>query len=525
MTTKQVWRRRISRLLMKLKWMLITLIVPEYILGKAYSDRRSAILHNKDFQELAEEDGVEWSVAHTFLANMGGFAIDFEQLPDACWRPAHSRDWPSTQSSHCGNISSHSVAHYEAAEADKLGITCSPRVEAESGAVGDTARDRDMSSAPKQENWLLQEQDTRCTERASSVPPSISEVAKDSLHNRFSSLASDQRYGTASWIERQLADCASLGNSVWTLNSRNSITVDVVLQGPHLEYLDEAWEQRAYNVENFAWYFNLAPLRGNIWILDACQLLYARKIGIIDRLPVITSDQVDDRNKGDLVVKGIVVAQVAWFIIQLVARVASNLPSSQLEIVVLAMSACSFVTYLLLVDKPQDIRTVIYTSASRPPQPTDVARVAIRGSHHTIWTRKQYWMPNNSMPCNGTRGRKWNNVRSLSASFFAAILFGGIHCAAWNLRFPTAAERLLWRATALATTTGPPIAAAVSMAFALLPRQSAVTKLIPTIFFRMLCVLYAIARIYLTVEVFRSLAYEDPLTFRTTWSANWPHFR
>lgn len=62
--------------------MFLTLLAPEFILGKAYSDRRSASNHFAEYKRVAENDGVAWSKSHSFLANMGGYAIDFHTLAE-----------------------------------------------------------------------------------------------------------------------------------------------------------------------------------------------------------------------------------------------------------------------------------------------------------------------------------------------------------------------------------------------------------------------------------------------------------
>ncbi|KAF2395664.1 hypothetical protein EJ06DRAFT_560547 [Trichodelitschia bisporula] len=41
-------------------------------------------------------------------------------------------------------------------------------------------------------------------------------------------------------------------------------------------------------------YLNLAALQGNVWILDACQLLLARKTGIITALPAHREVEIHD---------------------------------------------------------------------------------------------------------------------------------------------------------------------------------------------------------------------------------------
>jgi hypothetical protein len=53
--------------------MLITVIGPELILGKAMSDLFAAMDNKRKMEKYAKEDGVEWGLAHGFFANMGGF--------------------------------------------------------------------------------------------------------------------------------------------------------------------------------------------------------------------------------------------------------------------------------------------------------------------------------------------------------------------------------------------------------------------------------------------------------------------
>lgn len=101
-------------------------------------------------------------------------------------------------------------------------------------------------------------------------------------------------------------------------------------------------------------YQNLAALQGNIWVFDGAQLILARSFGIIDRLPKMSEEGLDDRNKGDILMKFITLFQITWLIVQLIVRKVRDLPSSQLEVVTLAFAACTIITYLLLIKKPQD---------------------------------------------------------------------------------------------------------------------------------------------------------------------------
>jgi hypothetical protein len=55
--------------------MLITIVAPGYIFGKALADLYAALESKRKMQIFAKEDGVEWGLTHAFFANMGGFVL------------------------------------------------------------------------------------------------------------------------------------------------------------------------------------------------------------------------------------------------------------------------------------------------------------------------------------------------------------------------------------------------------------------------------------------------------------------
>jgi hypothetical protein len=70
----ETWRS-LKSLWRSIKWMLITIVAPEYIFGKALADLYAAIESKRRMQIFAKEDGVEWGLTHAFFANMGGFVL------------------------------------------------------------------------------------------------------------------------------------------------------------------------------------------------------------------------------------------------------------------------------------------------------------------------------------------------------------------------------------------------------------------------------------------------------------------
>jgi hypothetical protein len=214
-------------------------------------------------------------------------------------------------------------------------------------------------------------------------------------------------------------------------------------------------------------YLNLAALQGNTWILDARQLYYARKWGLID-LPNISEEELGDKSKADALVKSIALLEITWLVIGLVARRARGHPSTQLEIMTLAFSACSFITYCLLICKPKDVAVPIIIGAKRYPKPSEVLTLANFGPTPWFdailfekWTtgRTKFWMPNTA--CHYLEYRsKWLKIQSRYGviwigSAVGTSILGGLHAVAWESTFPTRAEKLGWRYASVLTVAIP----------------------------------------------------------------------
>ncbi|KAG1759943.1 hypothetical protein EDD22DRAFT_806031, partial [Suillus occidentalis] len=84
------------------------------------------------------------------------------------------------------------------------------------------------------------------------------------------------------------------------------------------------------------------------------ELLRFVREGSVD-VPVIIEADIKDRSKGDALSKGIAILQLAWFVLQLVARNAQNLLITLLEIDTLAVAALTSITYGFWWKKPKDV--------------------------------------------------------------------------------------------------------------------------------------------------------------------------
>jgi hypothetical protein len=60
-----------------LGWMFLSILIPEYIMGKALSERLSA---TSSLEALRSRFSEEMEIIHAYMMNMGGYYLDFSHL-------------------------------------------------------------------------------------------------------------------------------------------------------------------------------------------------------------------------------------------------------------------------------------------------------------------------------------------------------------------------------------------------------------------------------------------------------------
>jgi hypothetical protein len=198
--------------------------------------------------------------------------------------------------------------------------------------------------------------------------------------------------------------------------------------------------------------------------LTTTAILQLRRSGLLPKLPSITIDEIDDKNKSDAFTRAVSVMQIAWISVQVVARTARRLAISQLEVAVLAFSACAIIIYALNWKKPKGI-SVPYTLLSFPGDiPSKVVHGAV-GSHRTHLFDESILsalfdyegppetlgcrVPNDSSIAQDRHNESWYNAFGL---FIGTSLFGGLHATAWNFSFPMRIEQIIWRVSSIMCT-------------------------------------------------------------------------
>jgi len=259
----------------------------------------------------------------------------------------------------------------------------------------------------------------------------------------------------------------------------------------------------------------------------ASELYRARNRGIIPKLPDIRVEEIEDKSKGDSFVKGAAVVQVIWLLIQIITRAFEDLPVSQLEIMVVAFSACSFITYMLCWLKPQNVLVPIEISGS-----DTLVREEECTSWHLastpLWIKSSVKINIQQPPPNDlqfTANFEYLGKLDCFLTFidvgiiFAGIIFGALHCLAWNFQFPHPSERLMWRLAAIISTISLPIFYLILH----VTTRPGNWRVLITIAATAVQIAYCLSRLYLIAESFRTLFFSPLELFISTWSSNIVH--
>jgi hypothetical protein len=103
----------------------------------------------------------------------------------------------------------------------------------------------------------------------------------------------------------------------------------------------------------------LLEMRGLALFRDGKRLAFIEDVSEIPQRLDMAKDEVYDKSKGDHLTKLLVLVQTSWFIAQCVARWATNLYVTELEVITLAFACLNFFTYGLWWNKPQNMKVAI----------------------------------------------------------------------------------------------------------------------------------------------------------------------
>jgi hypothetical protein len=258
-------------------------------------------------------------------------------------------------------------------------------------------------------------------------------------------------------------------------------------------------------------------------------LYYLRRNGHI-RLPRLTEDDIADRSKSDPLLKTIAIGQIFWSIVQIITRAIRGLSISLLELSVLAFAACAIAVYILYWDKPKHINIAVTVQEYDDKIPDEIHDAFIATNHpirNLLATKdaaerrmkriKGRPIPTLAETTPADMTLNWEFLFLLGGT----IVFGAIHVAGWNFSFPTSAEQTVWRCASVFTTVSGILVFLIDLLGIWFKSNS---YLIIELAFSIVTGLYILARLYILVETFRSLAFLPIDAFESTWTGSIPHF-
>ncbi|KAJ7769060.1 hypothetical protein B0H14DRAFT_3165054 [Mycena olivaceomarginata] len=166
----------------------------------------------------------------------------------------------------------------------------------------------------------------------------------------------------------------------------------------------------------------------------------------------IDAEDIMDKSKGDALSKGLALAQGLWFCVQYFGRIHQHLAVTQLEVATLAFAIVSVFIWVLWWGKPLDVQRPIVigspkaeaANVTRRDLPVRIKFFGVIGGLYEDTPDEKYDpLSSSSVPSFWTSQLGENKTEFIFGFVFewlVGIVFGAIHCAAWNAGFPTAGE-------------------------------------------------------------------------------------
>lgn len=278
--------------------------------------------------------------------------------------------------------------------------------------------------------------------------------------------------------------------------------------------------------------------------LTAEEVLNLRRANVIDKVPAITKEEINDKSTSDDFTKGVAVGQIVWTVIQTCVRSHRGLPISQLELAVAAFSVCAVAIYGINWKKPKGVKVPYVLLRHRAAIPDNVLEQLVMWSVESLLkaffsiflscasTVPEERLSSSAIPNDSLFLDDVNGHRCFMGTLVATGAFGAPHVVAWDFAFPTRIEQSLWRLASIYTTiclSVMPAPACIIGAFGecikeIYMVENPLERLAMFVLFYVAPIIYIIARLYILVETFRTLCFLPPGAYVSTWTTNIPHF-
>jgi hypothetical protein len=484
-------------------WMVITIVAPEIIIGFAFQDWMLA----RRFFEILDLNGnrqnTTWKKRHVFFANMGGFVLTLkkkqdqdlfyndESMLETLERVSKiEQNWQRSSLSHAWFLKTRLE---QILYKGKQKTSIQSLVQAtNSFAHRKPNKDgrREVHPGPL---------DPASTNLAPSKPIELQPV--QSYSQGFQSASSDIGITKDTREIRPAYARDTISPIPIPKTQQNAVIIDNSMRQR------ESLESESSGTEDVVLYLN------------AIQLYVAMQIGIIKQLPQYDEQTILNLSKSSAGVKVYALAQVGVFLYRIIKRYAKQLPISQLEMAVFAFCLCCCCAYCFYWSKPQSVMEPIDIpkGAGDPPRPVlevDINLLRCFGS--TNFMKTTFVPPFSTVkrePTSPIGNEAMDGVFFLNggvqthyaefAAVFTGVIFGALYFMAWSFPFPSKVESLMWKIST-SLTAGGPLLYAIANNIMTGHDKGGIRQ---TIILYSVVIFYLVARLFLIVEMFRTLRF------------------
>ncbi|KAI3325560.1 hypothetical protein HD806DRAFT_490648 [Xylariaceae sp. AK1471] len=198
----------------------------------------------------------------------------------------------------------------------------------------------------------------------------------------------------------------------------------------------------------------LQPKGGTPFIVSSTQLAFLVEKQIIE-YPTITTEEIWDKSKADLLSKSIAFLQASWLVFQLLGRAILHLPTTALQISAGAIVLCNLGNFVSWLHKPNDVRKGITlgidVSLEQILSRSDDA-ATIFCQHTALGYIDDEPLKHRGLARTGFQNGRFSNDTYPDLNAIQKLVFfclgkgyAACHLAAWNSQFPTRIEHVGWQ--------------------------------------------------------------------------------